>query len=720
MASVLFSTIGQAVGGPLGGAVGALVGGTIDRAMFGPRRTEPPRDIFVQRSAYGEPLPRVYGRVRTAGLLIWAAPVRPLRSGGKGGSGRRGHAASFAIALSSGPIVRVGRIWADGREFRAADGTFDGRVEMRVHHGSLAQAPDPLIVAAEGAGRAPAYRGLAYVVFEDLSLAPFGNRIPNLSFEVIADEADGPGAWLRDLARDAACEVGEVAEGAALGFLAEDASSRQSLEFLATWLDAPISWPNGRLRLGGPPREAVIPARDLAAVSAEHGPFRPPERAISLDRRPAMWSAGHLDPDRDYQRGLQTEWRPRPGREIAAAGPVVATASAARLAAARMLRRAEASAETLEMSLPFRWLWLAVGDVVRIEGMPGRWRVVRKRAEGAVVRLLCEALPPQGVVLPRPADPGRALPSPVMAAPPTAIRAIEPAVDPWEAMAPAALAVVATGGAGWSGASISCARAGDPDLRPLGTVAEGRWAGRLAAPLGPGPLHLWDERNAILVDLEPGDDAPESRPMLSVLAGANMVLVGEELLQFRDAEHLGAGRFRLRGLLRARGGGDMPAVPHPAGTPVLRVDPLLLLKRPVAADEAGLSLLLYAEGRGDPPGGTELAVYLSAAGHAPLAPCHARATRLPNGDLRFSWVPRRRESFSWSGPDAPTGVGPFQWELEAPAAARTIVEGTAMLWTLAEQVALAGAPVREGRFRVVALGPGPLRVRAGAPVSFST
>ena len=36
-----------------------------------------------------------------------------------------------------------------------------------------------------GGGEAPAYRGLAYVVFERLPLAKFGNRVPQLSFEVV-------------------------------------------------------------------------------------------------------------------------------------------------------------------------------------------------------------------------------------------------------------------------------------------------------------------------------------------------------------------------------------------------------------------------------------------------------------------------------------------------------------------------------------------------------
>ncbi|HEU4806166.1 MAG TPA: hypothetical protein VFS91_10255 [Nitrobacter sp.] len=56
---------------------------------------------------------------------------------------------------------------------------------FRVHRGTEDQAPDDLIVAKEGAGNAPAYRGLAYVVFERMPLAKFGNRIPQLSFEII-------------------------------------------------------------------------------------------------------------------------------------------------------------------------------------------------------------------------------------------------------------------------------------------------------------------------------------------------------------------------------------------------------------------------------------------------------------------------------------------------------------------------------------------------------
>jgi hypothetical protein len=85
--------------------------------------------------------------------------------------------ANFAVGLCEGPIGAVMRVWADGNPL-----DLNG-VTMRVYTGSETQTADPLIVAKEG--NAPAYRGLAYVVFERLPLENFGNRIPQLSFEAV-------------------------------------------------------------------------------------------------------------------------------------------------------------------------------------------------------------------------------------------------------------------------------------------------------------------------------------------------------------------------------------------------------------------------------------------------------------------------------------------------------------------------------------------------------
>jgi hypothetical protein len=211
MAALVLSVAGAAAGSAFGpaGAIagriaGALAGSVIDQSLFGPgnrqRSVEGPRlaDLDVMASTEGAPVARVYGRARLAGQVIWATKLEEVVStrvettgGGGGGKGFGGGAstttttttysyfANFAVGLAEGKIGRVGRIWADGKPLDLSG------LLVRSYDGSETQTPDPLIVAKEGAANAPAYRGLAYVVFERLPLENFGNRIPQLSFEIV-------------------------------------------------------------------------------------------------------------------------------------------------------------------------------------------------------------------------------------------------------------------------------------------------------------------------------------------------------------------------------------------------------------------------------------------------------------------------------------------------------------------------------------------------------
>ncbi|HEX9906593.1 MAG TPA: glycoside hydrolase/phage tail family protein, partial [Propylenella sp.] len=141
-------------------------------------------DLGVQASTEGAVIPRVYGRARLSGQIIWATDYEEeekTEGGGKGGPGvsttEYSYFANFAVGLCEGPVARLGRIWADGKPLDQSAFTF------RLHKGGEGQDADSLILAKE-AGDAPAYRGTAYVVFERMPLADFGNRIPQLSFEV--------------------------------------------------------------------------------------------------------------------------------------------------------------------------------------------------------------------------------------------------------------------------------------------------------------------------------------------------------------------------------------------------------------------------------------------------------------------------------------------------------------------------------------------------------
>ncbi|MBO9709143.1 MAG: glycoside hydrolase/phage tail family protein [Caulobacter sp.] len=187
MAQVMLSAAGGGLLGPAGAALGGLAGAAIDRAAvnaLAPARPVGPRipELRLSGAAEGAPMAAVFGRARVAGQVIWAARFRERwvegRSGGAKGprTTSAAYSLSFAVAVGEGPVDGIGRVWADGKPMDMAG------VTMRVHRGTEDQAPDALIEAVEGA--APAYRGTAYVVFEDLPLGPYGNRAPQLSFEV--------------------------------------------------------------------------------------------------------------------------------------------------------------------------------------------------------------------------------------------------------------------------------------------------------------------------------------------------------------------------------------------------------------------------------------------------------------------------------------------------------------------------------------------------------
>jgi hypothetical protein len=202
MAQLVFSTIGRAIGSELPGiygtigavvgrVAGAALGSAIDQRLFGATaRYEGPRltDLHIQGSTEGASIPAVYGSVRIAGQVIWAARFKEHTdthsSGGKGGGARTksttySYSLSFAVGLCEGEIARIGRVWANGEPFDLS------QVAWRLHTGADDQPIDPLIETIEGEDAAPAYRGLAYIVFEDLPLDDFGSVIPQLSFEII-------------------------------------------------------------------------------------------------------------------------------------------------------------------------------------------------------------------------------------------------------------------------------------------------------------------------------------------------------------------------------------------------------------------------------------------------------------------------------------------------------------------------------------------------------
>ncbi len=228
MATIVLSAAGMALGGSIGGSVlglsmatigraaGATIGRVIDQRILGagsdPVETGRVDRFRLSGASEGAAIAQVYGRMRIAGQVIWATRFNETSTTSGGGKGAGpapattefSYSVSLAMALCEGEITTVGRVWADGVEIAPAD------LNMRIYTGRQDQAPDPKVVAVEGTDHVPAYRGTAYVVLEDLELGQFGNRVPQLTFEVMRPSD------AQALSDDAVADIAHGVQGVAM------------------------------------------------------------------------------------------------------------------------------------------------------------------------------------------------------------------------------------------------------------------------------------------------------------------------------------------------------------------------------------------------------------------------------------------------------------------------------------------------------------------------
>lgn len=220
--SVVGGLIGAVIGGLLTGGSGAALGFAIGSAIGGiaggllfPADVKAP-DINapqLTRASYSQPIPLLYGRMRVGSQLVWASGFsRQKKTRNK--IAERWFTVHLMCTFCKGPVQEFVRVWADDLLIYDASGEYEVNAiygAIRFFYGTETQLPDPIYELSVGVGNAPAYRGLAGVVFEDLDLREVFNRIPRIRAEIIsiggADQiiaafyrlADYPDAWQANL-----------------------------------------------------------------------------------------------------------------------------------------------------------------------------------------------------------------------------------------------------------------------------------------------------------------------------------------------------------------------------------------------------------------------------------------------------------------------------------------------------------------------------------------
>jgi len=227
MASIILSSAGSTIGNAIlpgiGGRImrsaGSKFGSSIDRKIgwSSPLKDGPRLENFeVQDSRYGITIPMVFGRSRVAGNVIWASDIietihKDSFMGGKGGvvssafsSPSRttySYSINCAVAICMGEIGKIETIWADSSIIYKNGVWSDGVIaSCSIYNGGKDQSVDPLLES--WIGETPAYKNIAYIVLEGLELSNFGNRLPNLTFEVSPLQNASKPKWSGDINPD--------------------------------------------------------------------------------------------------------------------------------------------------------------------------------------------------------------------------------------------------------------------------------------------------------------------------------------------------------------------------------------------------------------------------------------------------------------------------------------------------------------------------------------
>ena len=691
MATLILSTVGTAIAGPIGGAIGSVIGQQIDAVIFAPKPRRGPRlgDLSVQTSSYGTAIPKLFGTMRVAGTVVWATDLIETESETGGGKGQPStiaydYSASFAVALSARPIRAVKRIWADGKLLRGAGGDFKTETTFRLYTGDEDQAPDPLIAAAEGVALAPAFRGIAYALFENMALADYGNRIPSLTFEVEADQGPvtigGIAAELSDyaIAADSTPALG--------GYAASGDSVRSAVEALSDVVPLSLADRDGALRL------AIAPPPPIAIAEEEERVRREIVRRAS-GTVPDEVTIAYYDPERDYQTGLQRASTSGSGGRNADRRALPATLGADQAKALAEFRLATLSAARLgaKLRLGRSRAALRPGAALQLAGEAGLWRIRRWTLDSAgldfeLVRVRAGSAPD-----PVPANPGRQVSEMDLEHGPTILRLLDlPLGEPREGR-PLLLAAAAGVLPGWRRARLSASFDGGETWRDAGPTAAPAVLGIAATALGDGASTLADARSEVEVELQHDEMWLANATDDALAAGANLALLGNELIQFGRADWLGGRRFLLSRLWRGRRGTEWAASGHAAGEGFLLVERETLRVVEAPAGSIGAQASVSASGIGD--GGEPVTAAVQIAGEAlrPPSPVHLRAERLDNGDMLIGWVRRSRLGWAWAnGSGTPLGEEREAYRVTLSGAgfarASEVAQPT-FLYTAAEQAA---------------------------------
>ena len=199
-------------------------------------------------------------------------------------------------------------------------------------------------------------------------------------------------------------------------------------------------------------------------------------------------------------------------------------------------------------------------SLVKVEG--SSWRVERVTVEQLVTKL--QLTSQWSGVASADADPGRVVSNPDAIATPTQIAVFNlPDLGRGRQDGPAVHVAACQPTAPYRAVQLDVSGAGEP--RIIRSALQEAVLGRALTILPNGQSSVFDLANVVEVELDDADHWLQSRDDDALINGANLAVLGDEVVQFGAAEPTGAKRFRLSRLLRGRRGSEWAMPLHQAG-----------------------------------------------------------------------------------------------------------------------------------------------------------
>jgi hypothetical protein len=168
----------------------------------------------------------------------------------------------------------------------------------------------------------------------------------------------------------------------------------------------------------------------------------------------------------------------------------------------------------------------------------------------------------------------------------------------------------------------------------------------IAAPAG-GQCALIDQLASLDVELVGDAMWLLNCDDLALGEGANLAVIGNELIQFGCAEPIGPRRFRLSRFLRGRRGTEWATDGHVAGESFAMVERDSLRAIQLGQASLGAEVSVRARGLGDGPASPVITRNAGREALRPPGPVHLTASRRADDGIDISWVRRSRFGWAW-------------------------------------------------------------------------